>query len=233
MPSMVNGYCSVCEGGCHWEHHKNLPYLFVHSTKIVQRTMNEVKANYEEHSKQKFTLEGYLTDARDEFARMQSRTIAMLDEMCQCKIKLAEIALRPNPITSTQHVEQLIRAEETEARPGWQNRVMQLKNILQRWEAVNEVDSGGNPVQKILDQYLVDLEDDAHARRLLEEVKLENRQDEAAITRQLQQRQQWRQQEEAKARQIAHDRRLAEAEQHQQVLQQQGQIKQRGWWPFS
>merc|ERR1712137_1009878 len=240
---MKNGKCTICPQGCRWQEHKNLPYIIVYDTKQVKRDAKEMKAEFERSTKERFTLENYLKDRVTAFDQKQRHAIAMLDQMRGCKVKLCEIALRPNPMTSTEHVEQLIRAEEQEARPGWQARVKQLRNILQKWTAVNDVEAHTNPVQKVLDQYLQ--ESDEYERKLItQQGKLETRMDEEQTRQHLEKKR--RDEQIAEYRRIAQvharqeERELIEwqrAERSAQADDYQRERKKKGgflsWWQWS
>lgn len=53
----------------------------------------------------------------------------MMEDIKQCKTRLSEIALRPDPLTVEQHIELMIEAEETQGQPGFKRRIRILKEF--------------------------------------------------------------------------------------------------------
>lgn len=53
----------------------------------------------------------------------------MMEDIKQCKTRLREIALRPDPLTVEQHIELMIKVEETQGQPGFKRRIRILKEF--------------------------------------------------------------------------------------------------------
>ena len=45
---------------------------------------------------------------------------------------------RPNPLTETDYLELLIESEQTETKPGWQERVAQYKGLIREAEVLKK-----------------------------------------------------------------------------------------------
>lgn len=63
---------------------------------------------------------------------VQKEVWAMVDKIRRSNEKLAEIVLRPNPLSDIDYIQLLIETEKMEHREGWQNRVKHYTNILNR-----------------------------------------------------------------------------------------------------
>lgn len=123
------GHCRICTEKCIWSDHKNTPYIFKYVTERVKKTHAEMKERYEKAEGHKLTHENYMEklnyDLESKFANMMS----MMNEMNRCKTRLKEIALRPDPLSTTEHIDLLIQSEKTEKQPGYAKRVEMLQKM--------------------------------------------------------------------------------------------------------
>lgn len=56
----------------------------------------------------------------------------MMEIVKECSEQLKSIALRPNPLSLTEHIDMMIKAEEMEKRRDFQKRIQVLKEFKQR-----------------------------------------------------------------------------------------------------
>jgi hypothetical protein len=117
--AMRNGYCQVCIGRCIWSDHKNTPYIFRYVVEKVTKTYNEMKQKYEDAKGLKMTHETYIEELTLDVDYLFGNVKMMMSEMKNCKARLKEIALRPDPLSAVEHIDQMIQAEETERQPGY------------------------------------------------------------------------------------------------------------------
>ena len=66
----------------------------------------------------------------------------MVDDIRCCLDRLKEIALKPNPLSTVDYIDLLIRTEQNEAKPGFQDRVKSLQEIRKRAEITTAVQKG-------------------------------------------------------------------------------------------
>lgn len=123
------GCCRICSGKCIWSDHKNTPYIFKFVTKTNKKTYAEMKQTYEAAQGQTFTREKYIEKLTYDVDELFDFTSAMMNEMNDCKTRLNEIALRPDPLTAVEHIDLMIQSEEMEKQPGFLNRVQMLKEM--------------------------------------------------------------------------------------------------------
>lgn len=135
--AMTNGYCTVCVGKCEWSNHKNAKYYFAYTTVKVTKTYTEMKNKYERAKEAEMDDQTFIDrlqhDVGDLFRLVQHRTI----RMNQCKNRLEEIALRPDPLSTVEHIELMIEAEKMEGQPGYKQRIEML-NEFKRMAHVDE-----------------------------------------------------------------------------------------------
>lgn len=123
---MRNGNCTVCTNKCKWYEHKNMRYIFEHTVEKVKETYTEKKKRYEKAKGLKMSHESYLEKLTEDVENLFLNVQLKMIEMNECKSRLYEIALRPDPLSATDHIDLMIEAEKLEKKPGYQNRIKML-----------------------------------------------------------------------------------------------------------
>lgn len=85
-----------------------------------------MKQKYEQAKGSTLTHEKYIEELTYDVEYLFENVKLMMEEMKQCKSRLKEIALRPDPLTVVEHIELMIEAEETERQPGFRRRIRML-----------------------------------------------------------------------------------------------------------
>lgn len=70
-------------------------------------------------------IDGLQHDVDDLFRNVKLQTI----KMNRCKNRLKEIALRPDPLSTVEHIELMIKAEKMEGQPGYEQRIEMLNEF--------------------------------------------------------------------------------------------------------
>lgn len=141
------GRCRICTGKCIWSEHKNLPYIFRYVTETVTKTYAEMKERYEAAQGQTLSHEKYIEELNYDVEDLFEDMMLMMNEMNQCKTRLKEIALRPDPLSAIEHIDLIIQSEETEKQPGYFNRVKMLKEIKRMALVDKDVENFGQNVR--------------------------------------------------------------------------------------
>lgn len=141
------GCCRICSGKCIWSDHKNTPYIFKFVTKTVKKTYAEMKQRYEAAQGQTLTHEKYIEKLTYDVDELFDLITAMMGEMNDCKTRLNEIALRPDPLTAVEHIDLMIQSEEMDKQPGFLNRVQMLKEIKKMALVDQDVNSLGQNIR--------------------------------------------------------------------------------------
>lgn len=141
--AMTNGYCTVCVGKCEWSNHKNAKYYFEYTTVKVTKTYTEMKNKYERAKEAEMDDQTFIDrlqhDVGNLFRHVQRQTI----KMNQCKNRLEEIALRPDPLSTVEHIELMIEAEKMEGQPGYERRIEMLNEFKRMAHVDEEVNTLG------------------------------------------------------------------------------------------
>ncbi|XP_052212529.1 uncharacterized protein LOC127831592 [Dreissena polymorpha] len=135
-----NGYCTMCPDKCFWDKHANTPYIFTYEIIEETKTYSEMKEKYEKASGQLLTQEQLLDTMRQELEDMAETIEDMMDVVMECNQRLADIALRPNPLTMTDHVDLMIENEKNTKKEGWMERIQSLQKLKKRANILEHVD---------------------------------------------------------------------------------------------
>lgn len=123
---MRKGYCTVCSKKCKWDEHKNMRYIFEHTVEKVKETYTEKKKRYEKAKGLKMTHQSFLEKLTEDVENLFLNVQLKMIEMNECKSRLYEIALRPDPLSATDHIDLMIEAEKLEKKPGYEKRIKML-----------------------------------------------------------------------------------------------------------
>ena len=126
---MRNGYCTVCPGRCHWSEHQNLPYLLEWYMEEQEKTLDDLKAKYDEANKGKLDKEKIMEGLMADLQKSQQSVADLLVRMKTCKERLNEIAMRPHTMPSEEYIQQMIDNENNNQQPGWKGRVAALQKL--------------------------------------------------------------------------------------------------------
>ncbi|WAQ94889.1 hypothetical protein MAR_007360 [Mya arenaria] len=130
--AMSKGYCTICPDKCFWKQHANTPYIFSFITVIEKKTYANMKAKYEEASGKLLTQEQLLEKMGQELEEMIDVIEDMMIVIQNCNTRLAQIALRPNPLSMIDHIDLMIENEKMQKKQGWLNRIKTLQTFRKR-----------------------------------------------------------------------------------------------------
>lgn len=127
--AMENGYCTICSKKCKWTDHRNAPYKFDLIVKNVKKTYTEMKMKFEKAKGQKLTHESLIKELLHDVKDIFDSVKEMMTNMNCCKSNLKEIALRPDHLSTVEHLDFMIQTEEHEKQPGYQRRIDMLNEF--------------------------------------------------------------------------------------------------------
>lgn len=129
-----SGYCTACPQGCHWQMHKNMRYYFTVESETVTKTAQDVKDQYEAAKKKKLSHSELVTAMLEDYTQTQLRVSKLLEEVRKHVNLLRKIALRDDPLSQVEYIDQMIMSEQSAKKPGWQNRISQLQVVRKEAE---------------------------------------------------------------------------------------------------
>ncbi|XP_060103874.1 uncharacterized protein LOC132578061 [Heteronotia binoei] len=133
------GDCEVCPGKCRWNVHFNQKYRWVYETEKQKQTYAQIKEKYEKACGQAMTTEKIFQQLREEYEVMESAVFSLIEQSSRSIQRLQEIALKPNPMATPEHIDLLIQAEQQEAKPGFQDRVQSLQGVREMAVIVDKI----------------------------------------------------------------------------------------------
>ena len=128
------GNCRTCPGKCHWTMHHNNSYYFETYEEEEERTSKHLKANFQNAIVRQSGIQEMIVKLEQELQDFHNQVLANIKQVRQCLQRLAEIALKPNPITDSEYIDLLIQVENNEKKPGFMRRITYLKVIKQQVE---------------------------------------------------------------------------------------------------
>jgi hypothetical protein len=132
-PSMDHIRCTVCRHKCSCSVHRFTNTIMETKTVTVVKTSLEIKTKYEEACAMKLSnLQQIINKIVDEANSREWYTIFLLNGARECLNKLNEIALMPNPMSTIDYIDLLIKEEERSVKPDWQLRVAQYQALRRR-----------------------------------------------------------------------------------------------------
>ncbi|KAF1383194.1 hypothetical protein PFLUV_G00128790 [Perca fluviatilis] len=137
-----NGHCTECPNKCHWSVHYNQKYRWDYEDVREKRTVQELKEKYQNATRAKIHVEELLDELKADYDKVQAAVMKLMERSSQCLNRLKAIALKPDPLSTTDYIDMLIEGEKSEAKPGWKQRVESLINMRPKAELMAKVARG-------------------------------------------------------------------------------------------
>ncbi|CAI5678254.1 unnamed protein product [Oreochromis niloticus] len=135
-----DGYCTECPGKCIWNVHYNQKYKWVYKEVKEKRPIKELRKKYLKAKGKKMTVQALVDKLNAEYDCLQAEVVKLVEKSAECLNRLKEIALKPNPLSTLEHIDMLIEGEKTEAKPGWKQRVQSLTSMKEKAELMAHVE---------------------------------------------------------------------------------------------
>jgi hypothetical protein len=126
---MTNGYCTSCEKRCHWSVHKNQSFYYEFRIETQRKTAAELKAKYQDAPTKAVSTKTLLANAQQQYDDIRQQLKQNVEAVRRYVNRLGEIAARANPLSSVEYIDLLVQGEESEKRPGWQDRRKRLLEV--------------------------------------------------------------------------------------------------------
>ncbi|XP_054846956.1 uncharacterized protein LOC129337379 [Eublepharis macularius] len=133
------GDCEVCPGKCRWDIHFNQKYRWEYETVKEKQTYAQIKEKYERACGEVLTTEKFFEELQEEYAAVEDAVLTLIEQSSHSIQRLQEIALKPNPMATPEHIDLLIQAEQQEAKPGFQDRIKALQGVREMAVIVNKI----------------------------------------------------------------------------------------------
>lgn len=127
-----DGNCKICPEKCYWKKHANTPYIFEYVTVKKKKTYKEMQIKYKKATGTVLSQEQIVKRLEEEINAHIQDVDDMLSAMKVCNERLNAIALRPNPLTKTDHIDLMIENEKREKKEGFSQRINVLEDFKRR-----------------------------------------------------------------------------------------------------
>ena len=146
-----NGSCKVCPGKCLWSEHQHNPYIFELYEDEEEISFAQLK---EQYAKEESGIELMIANIEDELNTLEIIVLELVSRARRSVIKLDEIALKPNPLSEVDYIDQLIISEEQNGKVGWQKRIKAYKALRKRAELMHKIKDHDQVESESLFSYL-------------------------------------------------------------------------------
>ena len=155
--------CRICPEKCIWNLHSNQSYKWEYVTQKKSTSSDAIILRYENEIKRKLTAEELINELRKDLEANDNAVFERVDTVTRCIQRLDEIALRPNPFSTTQYIDLIIKAEKQEKRPGFKERIESLKKLRQMAEITSKIQNRESllSTDRVEGEPDMDLDDDA------------------------------------------------------------------------
>ncbi|KAK9976758.1 hypothetical protein ABG768_021961 [Culter alburnus] len=141
--AMKDGQCTVCPGRCAWNAHFNQKYKWDYVPEKIKGTYQELKKRYEDAHGQVMSKEKIFEELEKELEKVQDIVTGLIEESQMSLERLQEIALKPNPLSTPDYIDLMIKSEKQEAKPGFKDRIQSLMDVRKKAEIISQVSTGG------------------------------------------------------------------------------------------
>ncbi|XP_043951872.1 uncharacterized protein LOC122819310 [Gambusia affinis] len=127
---MKRGHCTVCTNKCPASDHVKEDWKYVTKTRKVQKTLNDVKAEYEKNKAECEKKSTLLENLEKETSKLTTERLLLLDEAYSCVTRLEQIALNINSASTFVHLDFLIEKIKEKGEQKKAEVLEQLKNRM-------------------------------------------------------------------------------------------------------
>uniref|UniRef100_A0A3P9C968 Septin-type G domain-containing protein n=1 Tax=Maylandia zebra TaxID=106582 RepID=A0A3P9C968_9CICH len=123
-----NGCCTVCPSKCSWEEHVSEKKKWEYKEDTRKQSVRELKESIGV-TDDKMTAEALVKKLESVFSDKLPDVTELAKMSCKCEDTLKQIALKPDPLSTSEYIDMLIEEEKSEANPGWEKRVRHLQGM--------------------------------------------------------------------------------------------------------
>ncbi|XP_046899267.1 uncharacterized protein LOC124482792 [Hypomesus transpacificus] len=137
-----DGNCVLCPNNCSSFEHLREQALWTYETKMEKKTIQELKENFMKAQGKFMDTKQMLEELENEFHVIEDKLMYLIKLSSNCMKRLNEIALKPSSMSTFDYIEILIRTEEEEKKPGFEDRIIGLKKMKQEAEILHKIARG-------------------------------------------------------------------------------------------
>lgn len=143
-----DGYCVICPGNCHFSEHSKENTMWTYETKIEKKTIKELMDNFMKAQETFLGSKQMLDALEDEFHVIEEKLMKLIKMSSECIRRLDEMALKPKSLSTAEYLEILIKTEEEEKKPGFEDRIIGLQKMKQESLILEKIARGESLLEK-------------------------------------------------------------------------------------
>ncbi|XP_035637246.2 uncharacterized protein LOC118390628 [Oncorhynchus keta] len=137
-----DGNCTICPGKCTSTDHDREQVLLTYETKTEKKTIQELKDNFMKAWDKSMETKEMLDKLEDEFHMIQDTLKNLIKQSSDCLKRLNDVALKPSSLSTAEYIEIIIHTEEQERKPGFEDRIAELKKMKKESEILDDIVKG-------------------------------------------------------------------------------------------
>lgn len=138
--AMKDGICAICSDKCNWNDHITAPYKIDFVVQKVKKTYTEMKKKYDDATGQILTHEIFIKELLFDVRMIFLGVMVRMMKMKLCKSRLKKIALKPDHLSTVEHLHLMIQVEQHEKQPGYARRIEMLYEFINMAEVEKKCD---------------------------------------------------------------------------------------------
>ncbi|KAK1784781.1 hypothetical protein P4O66_003452 [Electrophorus voltai] len=136
--------CVVCPGNCHYSNHVKENVMWTYETIKKTQTIKELRDNFNKAKTAFMSTHDMLEKLDKEYKHIYSKLKDLVKLSFSCLRRLDEIALKPRSLSAKEYFELLIKTEEDEKKPGFEERIVKLQKMKEEFENLEKIAEGGH-----------------------------------------------------------------------------------------
>jgi hypothetical protein len=132
----------MCPGNCSYLNHDKEKALWTYETKTEKKTIKELKDNFMKAQGKFMNNKQMLEKIEDEYIVIEDKLKYLIKLSSNCLKRLNEFALKPSSLSTVEYIEILIRTEEDQRKPGFEDRIVGLKKMKYESELLEKMARG-------------------------------------------------------------------------------------------
>ncbi|XP_057368400.1 uncharacterized protein LOC130689468 [Daphnia carinata] len=142
--------CKVCPGKCATDDHSNELTRWDYVQEDETRTLYDIRKKYDEAMEKMLNAEELKNALQGEAEQLKFDIIKAMDQITHISNLLKKIALRGDPLTTPEYINLIIEKERKEKKPGHEERIKSLGELLKKARLTRNVTDGGDLAKQLI-----------------------------------------------------------------------------------
>ncbi|XP_021473030.2 uncharacterized protein LOC110533271 [Oncorhynchus mykiss] len=137
-----DGNCTICPEKCSSNDHDREQVLLTYETKTEKKTIQQLKDNFMKAWGKSMETKEILDKLEDEFHMIEDALMNLIKKSSDCLKRLNDVALKPSSLSTMEYIDILIRTEGDERKPGFEDRIVELKKMKGEFTILDKIKKG-------------------------------------------------------------------------------------------